>query len=203
MVNRLAGLVFLGACGWGAVVLFLCAVQLAGETVAWVANGGLGRLPGWSWPLIAAVVLGLVWVAWERWVWPGEVGEEVERRGEEPGAAVGGIGRPVCPKGKPFQCEVKYGSNAADAPSGCGGVVGTPPGVGWGTGPHGVQGGGQVVILPPGYKIVPATAAEGCGPACPFCALDSNAAAAPVCGPAAMAEFLDATTKEREGRGGS
>ena len=135
MVNRLAGLVFLGACGWGAVVLFLCAVQLAGETVAWVANGGLGRLPGWSWPLIAAGVLGLVGVAWFRWLWPGEVGEEVERRGEEPGAAA--------------------------AP-------------------------GMQATIP--YRRKPAEGQED---------------PAPVCGPAAMAEFLDATTKERDGRGGA
>lgn len=81
MVKNLAGLVVLGACGWGAVVLFLCGVQFAGETVAWVANGGLGRLPGWAWPLIAAGVLGLVGVGWFRWAWPGEVAEEIERRG--------------------------------------------------------------------------------------------------------------------------
>lgn len=98
MVKNLAGLVVLGAFGWGAVVLVLCGVQLAGETVAWVANGGLGRLPGWAWPLIAAGVLGLVGVAWFRWAWPDEAGEERDRRGEEPGAAVGGIGRPVCPR---------------------------------------------------------------------------------------------------------
>lgn len=81
MVKNLAGLVVLGACAWGAVVLFLCGVQLAGETVAWVANGGFGRLPGWAWPLIAAGVLGLVGVAWFRWLWPDEVGEEIDRRG--------------------------------------------------------------------------------------------------------------------------
>lgn len=85
MVNRLAGLVVLGAFGWGCVVLVLCGVQLAGETVAWMANGGFGRLPGWSWPLIAAGVLWLVGVAWFRWVWPDEVGEERERRGEDSG----------------------------------------------------------------------------------------------------------------------
>lgn len=148
MVNRLAGLVVLAAAAWGAVVLFLCGVQLAGETVAWVANGGFGRLPGWAWPLIAAGLLGVVGVAWFRWVWPDEAGEERDRRGEELGAAAGGIGR-VCPR-----CE------ADPAPVGCGGVVGNPPGVGWGTGPHGVAGGGRLVILPPGHKIVPVEAAE-------------------------------------------